>query len=669
MTAAPSRSGGKPPAPADLHEGAMDALRRGDAALAAARYRRILDVEPRNADAWYNLGLALEAARDATAAVDAFRRAASTAPDDPSPWIRQAGLLHRCNRPREARDALNAAAERARTRPDLQMRIAGMGRDMGFWPDAAAVLEAVAADNPLNAEAWCNLGLIYKRMGKSPQAEAAYRRALDVRPDFPEAHSNLSVVLTDDGHTGAAMDHCRAALTARPQFAGALNNLARAMKYSGRAGESLAWFEKARQAAPDDRTIGDNFLYCLSYVHDGDPALAADHHRQWGRRIEAEIPVVDDIGREPDPDRPLTVGYVSPDFRRHPVTQFLMPVLRHHRRGRFRIAAFSSVAVPDAVTRQVRGRVDAWHDIAGLSDAAAARRVAQAGVDILVDLAGHTAGNRLGVFARRPAPVQVTYLGYPQTTGLTRMDARITDAWADPDGDDRDRRYTETLVRLPGCFLCFDAPAASPEPSAASGGGPITFGSFNNLAKVNGAVIDAWTAILRQVPDSRLMIKFKSLADAAVRDDVYRRLADRGIPARRVELVGHLPDPADHLRRYLDVDVALDTFPYNGTTTTCEALWMGVPVVALAGSAHAGRVGVSILTSLGLSALAADDVNGYVATAAQLAADREALNALRRGLRRRMQTSPLMDGAALTRHLEAAYRRLWGQWCARTASP
>jgi len=348
----------------------------------------------------------------------------------------------------------------------------------------------------------------------------------------------------------------------------------------------------------------------------------------------------------------------------HSVGYFAQALFAHHDRDAIEVFAYEDVRRPDAMTKWFRERSAGWRSLRGLSDADAAARIYDDGIDILVDLAGHTAGNRLLAFAPRPAPVQVTYLGYPNTTGLPAMDYRLCDATTDPAGDDG---YVEELVRLPHGFLCYAPPPAAPAvaPAPVLSGAPPTFGSFNDLAKMNDEVVALWARLLHAVDGARLYLKTKALFDADARADLRRRFAAHGVDGERLELSGWVADLPSHLAEYARVDVALDTFPYCGTTTTCEALWMGVPVVTLAGARHAGRVGVSINERLALAEMVAPTAGEYVDTACALIADHERLRALRGGLRSRMRGSPLCDGAAFTRSLEAAYRDMWRSACRR----
>jgi protein O-GlcNAc transferase len=356
--------------------------------------------------------------------------------------------------------------------------------------------------------------------------------------------------------------------------------------------------------------------------------------------------------------RKLRVGYVSPDFRRHSVSYFLTPLLAAHDRNAVEITCYAEVKQPDEVTARLKGLVSAWRSTVGMSDAELAERIRADGIDILVDLAGHTAGNRLAVFARQPAPVQVTWLGYPNTTGLSRIHYRLVDRVTDPPDASP---ASERLVRLENGFLCYEPPADAPPPMpppclAASA---VTFGSFNNAAKLSPATLDAWARILQGSPGSRLVLKGAAFSEAETCKRFRGEFVRRGVAEERLALAPFTPSSRAHLAAYHAIDLALDPFPYNGTTTTCEALWMGVPVIALLGDRHSARVGASILTRLGLGRLIAFDPADYVERALALASDRAGLGELRAGMRQRFAASPLCDAAGFARRVEAAYRRMW----------
>jgi protein O-GlcNAc transferase len=346
-----------------------------------------------------------------------------------------------------------------------------------------------------------------------------------------------------------------------------------------------------------------------------------------------------------------------------------MPLLQPHDRARIEIVCYAEIAHPDRRTDAFKALADQWHATVGLTDAALASQIRDDAIDLLVDLSGHTANHRLAVFARRPAPIQLSWLGYPCTTGLAAIDYRLTDALADP-APAADALHAERLVRLPHGFQVYVPPRPAPEvgPPPAARAGALTFGSFNNLAKLNDDVIALWARILAAVPGSRLLLKFHQLADAATGARYRARFAAAGIAAERVLLEPGIGDWTRHMARYGAVDIGLDPFPYNGTTTTCEALWMGVPVVTLRGDRHAGLVGASLLTRLGLTELIAADRDDYVAKATALAGDAARLASLRAGLRARFAASPLGDPARFARAVEAAYREVWTAWCRAQAA-
>jgi predicted O-linked N-acetylglucosamine transferase (SPINDLY family) len=432
--------------------------------------------------------------------------------------------------------------------------------------------------------------------------------------------------------------------------------------------EAEQCYYRALQIRPDYAKTYHALLIAANY-HSDDPERIMREHLAWGEHHRSLKPEENRFANPPDPQRRLRLGYVSPDFRTHSVAFFLEPLLAHHDPATVEVYAYAHVPRPDAVTERLKTRVQGWRDIHGLSDDQVADLIRQDRIDILVDLAGHTANNRLLVFARKPAPIQVTYLGYPNTTGLTAIDYRLTDALADPPGE-TERYHTETLIRLPHGFLCYQppshAPAVAPPPAAVNG--YVTFGSFNNLAKVTPKVVEVWARILKAVEGARVVMKNKSFSDAATRERCHEQFIRHGIERERIALRDRLTALEDHLGLYHQIDLALDTFPYHGTTTTCEALWMGVPVITLAGHTHAARVGVSLLTRVGLPELIAQNEDDYVERAVALAQDLPRLTELRATLRQRMTQSPLCDAPAFTRNLEAAYREMWRGWCTACVS-
>ena len=521
---------------------------------------------------------------------------------------------------------------------------------------------------PYNVAALEDLGAALLDLHFVAEAEDVYRRALALRPTAI-AHFNLATTLQRRGFTGEAIPLLRKALALDPTLLQAAFSLAVGLSETGQEEEALPLFRNAVAARPQDPFIHSNLLFALLYsARSTEPEIFQEHLRWADRHAQPLARLMRPHANDRTPDRPLRVGYVSADFWEHAVSFFFEGLLRSHDPAQVEVFCYADVVLPDATTQRLRSQAKNWRNISQLSDDQAATAIREDRIDILVDLAGHSTGNRLQLFARRPAPVQVTYIGYPATTGMLAFDARLTDALADPPGQD-DEFYTERLIRLPRTFLCYTPPAAAPDVNllpAAAADAPITFCSFNNLAKIRRPCIELWAGVLAAVPGSRMLIKGSRLKDEAPRRPLLAWFADAGIPAERIEFVEGTASFVEHLAVYHRADIALDTFPYHGTTTTCEALWMGLPVVTLAGHAHRSRVGVSLLSSVGLPDLVARSPDDFVRIAAALANDRPRLASLRAGFRDRLRASPLLDCPALARAVEGAYRSLWRAWCPST---
>lgn len=525
---------------------------------------------------------------------------------------------------------------------------------------------------PQDARIWCNFGASLGAAGLAAEAESAYRRALELDPALAQAWYNLGRLLQQRGRAAESERCYRAAaalVDARanlPLWLLLYNNWGLLLYEQARPQEAVALYRKALAEYADAADLSSNLLLTMQYSGTCTQAESFAAHVAYAQRFEA--PLRQSWLPHPnarDPGKRLRIGYVSPDFRAHAVAFFIEPVLAHHDPERVEVFCYSNHPASDAMTVRLKSLVRQWRDISAIGDDDAAERIREDRIDILVDLAGHSAGGRLRVFARKPAPVQVTWLGYPCTTGLGAVDYRISDAHADPVGAS-ESFYSETLYRLPDTFDCYAPPRDAPEVGAlpAMGQGGITFGSFNNLAKLSAATRALWARVLLAVPASRLLLKAAALSDAALRQRLSDAFAELGVGAERLILA-----PADasyfaHLNHYNQVDIGLDPFPYNGVTTSFEAMWMGVPVVSLAGDSSISRMGVSMLANLGMTQLLARTPEDYVAIAARLAADLGRLAALRAGLRERMAHSPLTDAKRFTLNLEQAYREMWANWCA-----
>ncbi len=600
----------------------------GEHALAIAHFKEALHLNPAYAEACNNLGLAYAKAGSLVEAVASYQKAIGINPN-------------------QAEFHNNLAIALAR-----QEKL----------DDAVASYRTALALKPGYAEAHNNIGITLQALGRYDEAVDHYREALKLDPAHAETHTNLAVALYDQGRLEEAAHHAGEALRLDPGQIPARLNLGVALQAQGRLDEALRIYRELLELKPDHVEAHSNLLFSLNYLPGYTPAQIFQEHRRWAERHARQTWNTTHANAR-DPEKRLKVGYVSPDFRGHSVAYFCAPLLTHHDRERIEIFCYAQTSRGDAMTERLRTLSDHWRRTFGLSDAELAARIRADGIDILVDLAGHTANSRLMAFATHPAPVQISYLGYANTTCLPAMAYRLTDEWADPLG--QEPFHSEELVRLPSGFLCYapsqDAPAVAPPPSLANG--HITFGSFNNLAKINPEVVALWARLLQAEPTARLIIKNGSLRDPGTRVRYSELIARHGIDRERVDLAPWTPAVRDHLAAYAGTDIGLDTFPYNGTTTTCEALWMGVPVIALAGDRHAARVGVSLLTRLGLSELIADSPDDYIRIARRLGQDPKHLSDLRNSLRARIRASTLGDGAAFTRELEDAYRELWRRWC------
>jgi protein O-GlcNAc transferase len=426
--------------------------------------------------------------------------------------------------------------------------------------------------------------------------------------------------------------------------------------------EACATFRRALEVQPDSPVIHSNLIYDLHFRFADDREMLAREHQRWYERHALPLERFSrPHDNDPDSQRRLRVGYVSPNFARHPVGRFLLPLLECHDHRQFEIFCYASVAAPDELTERLRGHADHWREVGGLSDEQLAELIREERIDLLVDLAAHLAQNRLLAFARKPAPVQVTYLAYCSTTGLRSIDYRLSDPFMDPPGEPTSY-YAEETVRLPETYWCYrpDQNLAPPGPLPALATGQVTFGCLNSFWKVTPSTLSAWRELLRTVPGSRLLLHARP---GAHRDRVRQFFAEGAVDPARVAFVGYL-SVAEYFLVYERIDVGLDPFPYAGGTTTCDALWMGVPVVSLAGKAPLSRAGLGVLTNAGLPELVAGTPGEYARVAAMLAGDLPRLAALRAGLRERLHRSPLTDAPRFARNVEAAYRMMWRRWCA-----
>lgn len=637
-------------------------LDQGNREEAVACYREAVRIAPEFAEGFFNLGNALENLGDQEEAAACYRKAVRINPDFAEVYNNLGNLLRKQG---FLDESVTVYRKALRLKPDFAEVHNNLGialKEQGKIGEAVESFEQAIAFDPASAEAYSNLGDALRRLERLDEAVASCRKALGIRGDFSEAHNILGNALNKQGKLVESLASYELALAIEPDSAMAYNNLSNALTAQGRLEESLASYRQALAIKPDYYEAHSNLLVTMNYSPLCSARQIFEESLRWDE-IHAELRTA---RQKPHPnnrdkDRRLRVGYVSPDFRKHSASYFCEPLLSAHNREEVEIYCYADVIKPDETTLRLQALADIWHYTNGMTDEALAERIRHDQIDILVDLAGHTAGNRLPAFAEKPAPIQVTWLGYPNTTGMSAMDYRLTDAVADP----IEQFHSETLIRLPDGFLCYLPPSEAPRVNAlpSSGKGYITFGSFNNLAKTTDEVLELWGKLLNSLACSRLILKNNSFADEATRTRYLEMFREYGVAPSRITLLSMTATTRSHLELYGRVDIALDPFPYNGTTTTCEALWMGVPVITLLGNRHAGRVGASILNRVGLDDLVAITPEEYLRLAVELANDQKRLATLRRTLRKRMTSSPLCNANNFARTVEAAFRKMWHKWC------
>ncbi len=652
---------------------------------------------PQDADAHFQLAELLEGEGDAELASRHYQAARALAPDlaaIPAALAR----LRAGQGDRQAAERLYLEAIALNPAAEIHTAYAGLLAGQGQIDAAIAQFEAAVAQDPKNPQAWNNLSGPLKLRGRLKECLAALRKAVALAPGNALIHNNLALALRLEEGAVEALEHAKLAISLKPDYADAYLNLGyilnllgqheaavtalhraiaidpgnaiyhgalgHALNGQGAVEDAILAFRRSLDLDPSSALVRSNLLMTLCYSTDMPPEDLFAEHKRFNDIHQSKIPPAPHANAR-DPAKRLRVGYVSPDFRTHSVSYFFEPVLAGHDRNAVELFLYANHLHGDAVSDRLRKMADHWREIRGLTDVEADALIRSDGIDILVDLAGHSADNRLPLMARKPAPIQGSWIGYPNTTGLSAIDFRFTDAIADPPGQS-DAWHTEKLIRLAGGFLCFRPPEEAPaiEPIKPRGLGQVVFGCFNNHSKVSPYVTRLWADLLKELPEAVLMLKNRSMDDPRARAEILDRFASNGIDPQRIKTVGRIPGRGGHLAAYNLVDISLDTHPYSGTATTCESLWMGTPVVTLAGPTHVSRVSASLLHRVGLDDLVATSPEEYVLKAVSLALDHARLQELRQTLRARLQASPLLDAKACAENVEAAYRRLWVDWCA-----
>ncbi|HKA45683.1 MAG TPA: FkbM family methyltransferase [Burkholderiales bacterium] len=603
-----------------------------------------------------------------------FRRGAPPSPSAPAPseddlsWRAEALQLQRLRRHREVAEIARSVLAAEPDNVDALQVLASTLLAQGNTGEGLACLRRSAELAPESAETQALLAGVLASAGDFSGAIDGYRHATRLRPDFVEAWASLGLLLKVLARYDEAEESCRSGLRVDARHAALRHTLSGALFEQGRVDEAVMEIRASLAIDPGAASARSDLLRMLNYAEDQNPVAVYQEHRAWGERHAR--PLEDGAPphrNDPDARRRLRVGFVSPYFRKHAMTFFFESFVEHHDRERLEVVLYADVDQPDAYSARLQGYGASWRTTVGLDDEGLARLVRRDAVDILVDLSGHTPRNRLLAFARRPAPVQVTWNGYPNTTGMSAMNYRITDAFCDPPGA-TEQLHTETLVRLPEIYMTWRPPQDAPDvgPLPALDSGCVTFGSFNSCFKITPSLVALWARILAAVPGSRLLLL--TIGRGAAERRVRELFAAQGVAPDRIEILPRLSHE-DFLAAHRRADIALDAFPYHGTTTSCFSLWMGLPVVALAGATHASRVGVTLLSNIGLPQLVAQSGDEYVGIAARLASDLPGLAKLRSGLRDLMLRSPLTDGAGGARALENAFREMWSAWCRSEAAP
>lgn len=666
----------------------------GQADEAQAHFRKAVEIKPDYAEAHYNLGRLLRKQGQVAQAISCCREALRYKPDFPDAHNNLGLLLAEIGQREEALQHYHAAlavqpqhaeahnnlacslreirrydeaaahAELALAiRPDFAEALCTLGnleQDRDRLDEALARYEQASRVNPAYAEAWYNMGCVLSAQGKRNEAAACYRQAITLQPGHAAAYNNLGVLLRESGQHLEAIEASERSIALAPDFAEPYVNIGNALPWLGRIDESVQAYRKALALKPDHAVAWSNLLLTLLYDPAHTPQAVYAESLRFGERFEMSLkPAWPRHANPRDPERRLKIGYVSADLRDHAMAYFIEPVLANHDRQRFEVYCYHNHPQQDAMTVRLRALADHWRQCERMGDEQLNAQILSDGIDILIDLSGHTAGNRLPVFARKPVPVQATWMGYCGTTGLEAMDYRLTDAYLDPVGM-TESLHTETLVRLPASATFRPDPTA-PEVSAlpALEGGGFTFACLNNPSKLNERVVALWAHILKAVSGARMM-----LGNARPEQErwLLALFGKHGVESDRLLMQPRL-GMTEYLALHHRIDLGLDPFPYNGGTTTLHSLWMGVPVITLAGGGTVSRVGAAIMGNYGLERFVVNSEAEYAERAIHLAQHLQELSELRHGLRGHIAARSTSEPAGYTRTLEAAYRNMWRDWC------
>ncbi|HET6249609.1 MAG TPA: tetratricopeptide repeat protein [Tepidisphaeraceae bacterium] len=678
-----------------LLQAAREHHRSGRLKEAGKLYQDLLKSKPDDPDALHMLGVVAHQYGRNKAAVKLIRQAIGKRADFPDASNNLGIVLQAMGQNVEAiaayRQAIALRPNFAEALNNLAIALQWGGR----IDEAIAAFQQAIAARPNFSEAFSNLGNALKAKGQINEAIAAYRRAIELKPNSADAYNNLGNALQQSGNLDAAIGAylqsasaapfapplnnlgnalrekgkldesvgaLQRAIAIKPDYTDAYNNLGNALKDRGQLDDAIAAYRRAIEINPKDALCHGSLVYMLPFHHAYDSRAAAEELRRWNAKFTDPLKILfSPHGNGRDPERRLRIGYVGPNFRNHCQSHFMLPLLKSHDKQKVEIFCYSDVVVPDAYTHQLQSHADAWRSIVGQNAEQVAAMIRADQIDILVDLTMHMAQNRLAVFARKPAPVQVCWLAYPGSTGLSAIDYRLSDPFLDPAGVD-ESVYSEKTIRLPETFWCYDPLEGREVPVnalPAQQGGAITFGCLNNFCKINEGTLGLWAHVLQRVEGSRLILL---AAEGMHRARTLSFLQSRGVDPQRIQILSYLPR-RQYMELYHQIDISLDTFPYNGHTTSLDSFWMGVPVVSFVGQTPVSRAGWCQLWNLGLPELAAHVPGDFITVATELAGDLPRLSQLRSTLRGIMEQSPLMDAPRFAGNIEEAYRQMWRTWC------
>lgn len=650
----------EPNNPNALHLLGMIAHKNGKYDLALDLLNKAILSDPLAPDFHNNLGLIWQAKGDFSKAQTCYQQAINLHPAFHMAHYNLADALEKQGKCLEAIACYQKAIE---LKPDYAKAYNNLGnilKDQGQALKAIDCYKKAAEFLPSYADAYYNLGVTYQDQQRLEEAIACYQKTIQLQPLYTDAYYNLGIISYIQSKVTNAITFFKKTIELKPDHADAHNNLGCAFKDQGRISDACGCFEKALEFKPDWPSVHSNLLFSITHLEGYDPTAVYERHLSWAKQHANKFSDnIASYNNDTNPNRRLRLGYVSPYFYRQPIAHFLEPILSGSNRSEFEITCYADVLKSDEITQRLQKLSDHWCPITSLDNKKVFHKIRDDKIDILIDLSGHIARNRILLFAYKPAPIQISYL-YQATTGLAAMDYRITDTYADPIGM-TEHCYSEELLRLPNSYWCYQPPMEAPEVSElpAINSKQITFACVNHLSKVGPSVIALWSQILQKVKQSQLMI-FSHSGDT--NKHIIQSFEKHGITIAQLLIRNH-QSFAEYLKAYELIDITLDPFPYNGGTTTCESLWMGVPVITLAGNSCMSRGGVSILSNIGLKDLIAHTSEDYVQIAMRLATNLPNLQQLRSQLRKKMRSSPLMDAQAFTHNLEFIYREVWKKWC------